>query len=473
MQDVSLNFPILCTSYVPAVDEGEKMAKLTATKVEALRGTKKVKSEPVALGGSLVARGLSDGIGWYYQYLFADKLARCPFGGYTAEGNSTGEANSTAFTLKGARLRAVKLAALQQEHGDLVAYMREQRYVATEALQQSREARKTRQDEARDYSLANLCTAYWKHLETEGKASARDVRNGLRLWVIDKQPALASRKASDVTTEDVLTILRAIIDTGKTTQTNRVRSYLSAAYTFGLGSSTDPLASSRASGFRLTSNPVSPVKRVASFETAGERVLSVDELSALMRTLEAKATPAAKAVTLSLRLGGQRIKQLLAATEHDYDQDNNVLTLKDGKGRRTQARPHALPVVSSVEPLIAEAIAKPHPIRSGLYSGLTMETASKLVREISKEQEAQGAQPYSWRDLRRTCETMLAKMGISKDLRAQIQSHGLSGVQDRHYDKHSYIDEKRAALEAWNARLDELQAGTEVVSNVVRLERKT
>ena len=100
-----------------------------------------------------------------------------------------------------------------------------------------------------------------------------------------------------------------------------------------------------------------------------------------------------------------------------------------------------------------------------------MHTVSKLVREISKKKEAKGAEPYSWRDLRRTCETMLARMGISKDLRAQLQSHGLSGVQDRHYDKHDYIDEKRTVLETWNIRLDELKNGKRTANNIVRLSR--
>lgn len=32
--------------------------------------------------------------------------------------------------------------------------------------------------------------------------------------------------------------------------------------------------------------------------------------------------------------------------------------------------------------------------------------------------------------------------------RAQLQSHEISGVQARHYDRRDYLDEKRAALEA-------------------------
>ncbi len=66
---------------------------------------------------------------------------------------------------------------------------------------------------------------------------------------------------------------------------------------------------------------------------------------------------------------------------------------------------------------------------------------------------------------------MLAGMGVSKDLRAQLQSHGLSGIQERHYDKHSYIDEKRITLEAWNQRIDTLMAGTTQAGNVIALER--
>jgi len=54
---------------------------------------------------------------------------------------------------------------------------------------------------------------------------------------------------------------------------------------------------------------------------------------------------------------------------------------------------------------------------------------------------------------RRTAETLFASKGISRDVRAQIQSHGFSGVQARHYDKHDYRDKKRRALESWAALL--------------------
>jgi hypothetical protein len=69
--------------------------------------------------------------------------------------------------------------------------------------------------------------------------------------------------------------------------------------------------------------------------------------------------------------------------------------------------------------------------------------------------------------MRSTCETMMAAMGISKDIRAQIQSHGLGGVQARHYDRHDYMPEKRNALEAWTKRLSAIEAGKVMPENVV------
>jgi hypothetical protein len=51
---------------------------------------------------------------------------------------------------------------------------------------------------------------------------------------------------------------------------------------------------------------------------------------------------------------------------------------------------------------------------------------------------------------------MLASLGVSKDTRAQLQSHGLGGVQSRHYDRYSYLSEKQSALAIWERHLHDL-----------------
>ncbi len=89
------------------------------------------------------------------------------------------------------------------------------------------------------------------------------------------------------------------------------------------------------------------------------------------------------------------------------------------------------------------------------------ETVSVLVAEISAEmvKTHEARESFGLRDLRRTAETMLASLGVSSDVRAHLQSHGLGGVQKRHYDRHEYALEKRSALELWATHLKRAKAG--------------
>ena len=64
---------------------------------------------------------------------------------------------------------------------------------------------------------------------------------------------------------------------------------------------------------------------------------------------------------------------------------------------------------------------------------------------------------------------MMASLSVSSDVRAEVQSHGLGGVQKRHYDQHEYTLEKRAALEKWSRHLAALKAGKQ--ADVVKLAR--
>lgn len=445
------------------------MARLTVSIVESLKGYKKTRSESVPLGGSLCARGLGDKVRYYYVYRDSDRKVRIPFGDHHRSGDETGSRDSASFTLAGARKRAVALASLRQQFGDLQIYLRDQKETKIREIRERERLRILEEQNAADFSLKQLCLAYATQLKLDNKISADDVRRSFEKWVITAHPTLAATKASDIKTEDVLLILRTIIDAGHKTTVNRVRSYISAAFNFGIGSDVDPTVSAKAKGFRLSSNPVAAIKRVAKFESAGQRTLSGLELGEFVRRLEAIDKPRSQAMLLCLRLGGQRVKQLLRASKNDYNSELGLLTLFDPKGRRLSPRMHVLPVIETVKPLLVRGLNDQHPTRSGLFSGLTIDSVSKTVRQISKEMEEQGAEPFTLRDIRRTCETMLASMGVSKDKRAQLQSHGLGGVQDRHYDRHDYIDEKRNVLSAWNQRLDALRHGESTASNVVRI----
>ena len=61
---------------------------------------------------------------------------------------------------------------------------------------------------------------------------------------------------------------------------------------------------------------------------------------------------------------------------------------------------------------------------------------------------------FQLKRVRSGVETLLAASGISREVRGHLQSHGLTGVQARHYDGHDYMPEKRRALEVLQAAVE-------------------
>jgi hypothetical protein len=62
------------------------------------------------------------------------------------------------------------------------------------------------------------------------------------------------------------------------------------------------------------------------------------------------------------------------------------------------------------------------------------------------------------RDLRRTWKTLAGKAGVPKEIRDRIQNHAFQDVSSKSYDRWSYMPEKRAGMEKWNAYVGRLLA---------------
>jgi hypothetical protein len=89
-----------------------------------------------------------------------------------------------------------------------------------------------------------------------------------------------------------------------------------------------------------------------------------------------------------------------------------------------------------------------------------VDTLTKAVAAISENLEKKHAAPFQQRDLRRTAETMLQKLGIDKEVRAHLLSHGRTqGVQGKHYERYDFLKEKREALEKWARHLGRIIGG--------------
>jgi integrase len=67
-----------------------------------------------------------------------------------------------------------------------------------------------------------------------------------------------------------------------------------------------------------------------------------------------------------------------------------------------------------------------------------------------------GIAKFSAHDLRRTGRTGLARLGVKFDIAERVLNHARDRIHAA-YDVHPYVDEKRAALEAWEKYLRSLQ----------------
>lgn len=303
------------------------------------------------------------------------------------------------------------------------------------------------------HTLGALLMAYCDHLESSGKASARAVRGSIAKHVEQAHPRLWKKPAIEVEPEDGVTILADLVKAGSKREAGKVRSYLRAAYAAAVRARLDASASAELRAFGLRTNPLGDLP---TFEGGSggtrERALSVEELRAYWRRIEFEPGADGALLRFHLLTGAQRAEQLARAVSTDYDADAGVLILRDIKGRRTEARVHSVPLI---EPAIDALDAMhgtngPHVVTTNRgKTGAAYFAIQHRVRKIAEAMLAAGESMalFTPGDLRRTVETRLAGLGVTREVRAQLQSHGLGGVQSKHYDRHSYIDEKRAALD--------------------------
>jgi integrase len=397
---------------------------------------------------------------FYYRYRDATTDRLVAIGRYDPTGKS-------GLTLAAAREKLKEHISTKRDHGDVKEHLRAEK--------------RRKETEARRGTLGDLCLSYAANLEATGKVSARKVRLALQKHVQRAHPTLWQTHAANIAAADIRDILAKMVQSGCTRQVNILRAYLQAAFNWGAKSDHDPRAlAANEKAFGLKGNPATLVLRVGEWDDRpGTRALSDEELAAYWR--ETETLPAAQRACLRflLALGGQRATQLLRATWDAYDFDANVLYLRDTKGRGA-ARDHLIPMT----PLALEQLAlmravnakAPGPFSSdGERTVLRVETLTNAVAAISVKLAAQqGYEPFRFGDLRRTCETTLARLGVTKDVRAWLLSHGRkSDVQTKHYDRNSYLPEKLTALEIWSAHLAALQRPpSKRGAKVIALRRK-
>ena len=420
--------------------------------------------------GALRAKGGPHGARFYFRYrTSAGDYDDLPLGSFDSTGTSgmtLGEATDRAGALRKRYLNGDRdlRAILEAEQREAVRQR--------DAVEREAQARAA----AEQATLGALLIGYADQLVRAGKTSAVQVRGALKRHVEQAWPILWATPAENVTADDLLAVVARVADEGKLREASKLRAYLRAAYAAGIRAKQDARSLPALRELRLTANPARDLVTIDGASQARERALSVAELRAYWRRISAAHDIGGALLRFHLLTGGQRIEQLARVTVTDYDVDLRVIRLRDTKGRRRQPRIHDVPLSTPA----AQAMRAMQGGKLGPYvftvtageSGAAYSTVQQRLRPIVAAMADAGELdkgPFTVGDLRRTVETRLAAEGIGMDVRAQLQSHGLGGVQGRHYDRHDYLPEKKKALET----LYRLLTGAAATVTPIRANRRS
>lgn len=328
------------------------------------------------------------------------------------------------------------------------------------ASKEAKEQKAKAVESAKKFTLGSLHEAYCKHLDSKEKLkSARTARSLFKTHV---GASLEKTPAKNVTSEQIADLLRSVREKGKERTAGAIRTNLLAAYNVAMQAGLDSALPVAFKDYGITINPVAITKAIAG--KAGNRVITNDHLKTYLKALDDRASD--KALALALLSGGQRMEQVMRITTADWSPETKVLRLFDPKGRRKEPRIHLLPLAPRAAAIVNSLI--PDDGEDRKLFAMDDLAPGKRVRTICADTKITPA--FNLRDIRRTVETRLAELGISKDMRGQIMSHGIGGVQEKHYDRHHYTKEKRAVLVAWENWLTQLEK-TKKKTNVVQMRQ--
>lgn len=323
--------------------------------------------------------------------------------------------------------------------------------------------------------FGEMLEAYIQLLTDKGKQSARAVETSLHRHVKEAFPKLWKKPVHDIDLDDCVKIVGRLVDNGKRREADKVRSYIRTAFSEAINARGNVNASKELRDMKVTHNPARDMRKVEGSSNTDDRVLEKSELVAYWAHLKDLPEPARSLSMLHVLTGGQRQAQLARVTLNDIDTTSQTMTIYDAKGRRETARRHVVPLL----PVAIECInrltgsgdyvfscnAGESPVNVKYLGDIVAGINEKMLesKELLKGKFTAGC-------IRKTIETRLADRPyrVSSDVLAQLLSHGLGGVQNRHYQRYDYFEDKLEALE----KLHRLVEGEpEPTAQVIQLGR--
>ncbi|MBT7308415.1 MAG: tyrosine-type recombinase/integrase [Gammaproteobacteria bacterium] len=303
-------------------------------------------------------------------------------------------------------------------------------------------------DARREPTVDEVLTRYTSELT---ERTAKDVELLLSNPRCDVRGQIGGLKIREVTVEQLTALWGAHIEAGNMRQAGELFSYLKSAFIQAKEHLPYGLIDWR--------NPFADIRRPRNTnEKQGGRTLDKPEIRIFLDTLDSypRMSSHIKTAIKIMIFTGQRTEQVSRMQWDHLDLEGGTwdIPVSETKVDKATRVAHVIPLTATVRGLIEglERLDSPFlfpgradgkPLGIGVYS-------KNLRRMLSDTGVVASFTP---RDLRRTVATHLSSLGVQSELIECLLDHSIPGVTARHDNRHTFLDEKRAALETWEREL--------------------
>ena len=279
----------------------------------------------------------------------------------------------------------------------------------------------------------------------------------------DVIPRWRGRKIQEITKRDIISLLDHVQDRGAPIMANRTLAAVRKLFNWA------------ASRDIVSASPCAGVNSPGS-EKSRDRVLTDDELRAVWAAADKAGWPFGPIVKLMI-LTGQREGEVAGMrwSELDLEGECKIWTLPPTRVKNDEL--HTVPLSDATIEII-NALPRIKTDGDFVFAGRRGKPVSSFARAKSRIDDAittEAGKPledWVFHDLRRTVASGMARLGIQLPVVEKVLNHksgtfrGIVGV----YQRHSFAEEKRAALAVWASHVDGILSGKRA-DNVVALRK--
>lgn len=310
-------------------------------------------------------------------------------------------------------------------------------------------------------NVENLFKGYIASMRAKGRSSADEVERALLTGGNNAADALGrTTAANSVTSNDVVKFVSTFFKRGKRSSADKMRGYISAAFTWAIKSANDYTVENR-QNWGLDANPAADVAKDTGATNTRDRNLDPEELAALWNATLDEEQGFTYEVGACIRVlfgCGQRVRETLRLDGCEIDLEAKVWRMPIHK-TKTKKAPHIIPLPDILLPTLEglKALHGDGPLFPGRFADrepLIKDTSvNQAIRRWLDGKDVDVAH-LTTRDIRRTWKSRAHDAGVDRFTRDLIQQHAKNDTGSKHYDMADYLPQMRAAMDKWAVWLE-------------------